>query len=227
MQTLGPGGSSTPSHVVVNGQSVDIVEDFVYLGSKISNTGRSEPDILRRLGLASSAMNSLRRIWRLKSLKLTTKLGIYRTCVIPVLLYGSETWTLLKPDLRRLESFHQRSQRSILGIQWFNFISNIEVTHRTGLPTINYQIQRRRTAFFGHVARLADNIPAKSALGIAVDSRRGKPPGPGWKRPRGRPRSSWQEQLGRPSVIDGMWDEAVGRGHRRSARRTFAVYADD
>ena len=53
------------------------------------------------------------------------------------------------------------------------------------------------------------------------------PPGPSWKRPRGRPRSSWQEQLGRPSVIDGMWDKAVGRGHRRSARRTFAVYADD
>ena len=94
------------------------------------------------------------------SLKLTAKLAICRTYIIPVLLYGSETWTLLKSDLNRLELFHMRCKHSILGIQWFYFVNNYEVTQRTCLPPINHLFQRRHTAFFGHVARLADNIPA-------------------------------------------------------------------
>ena len=92
--------------------------------------------------------------------ELNAKLAIYRTCIIPVLLYGSETWTLLKSDLNRLELFHMRCKHSILGIQWFYFVNNYEVTQRTCLPPINHLFQRRHTAFFGHVARLADNIPA-------------------------------------------------------------------
>ena len=57
---------------------------------------------------------------------------------------------------------------------------------------------------------------AKKALSIAINSRGGLAPAPGWKRPRGRPRSSWAQQLGRPSEINHMWHEAVGCGHRRS-----------
>ena len=61
IQVLNHTGNGTPSHFMVNGQSADVVEDFVYLGSKISSSRRCEPDVLRRLGLASSAMNNLRR----------------------------------------------------------------------------------------------------------------------------------------------------------------------
>ncbi|XP_038054698.1 uncharacterized protein LOC119726920 [Patiria miniata] len=126
----------------------------------------------------------------------------------PTIDYGSETWTLLNSDLRRLESFHLRCQRAILGIQWYDFVSNNEVFHRTRLPTIIHQIQHRRTAFFGHVARLADNIQAKTVLGIAINSKRGQRPTSGWKT-LCRPRSSCLEQLERPSQIDCMWNEAV------------------
>jgi len=55
------------------------------------------------------------------------KIGLYNALVISVLLYGSETWTLLKADERRLEVFHMNCQRRILGIRWFHFVTNASV----------------------------------------------------------------------------------------------------
>jgi len=54
--------------------------------------------------------------------------ALYDAFVISVLLYGSETWTLLKADERRLEAFHMNCQRRILGIRWFHFVTNASVT---------------------------------------------------------------------------------------------------
>ena len=77
IQVLNKSGNGTPPpHFMVNGQSVDVVEDFINLGSQISNFGRCEPDVLRRLGLASSAINKLHRFWKLKRLNCATKLAI-------------------------------------------------------------------------------------------------------------------------------------------------------
>jgi hypothetical protein len=115
VQNLSPGAPTLG--ILVRGQAVESVEDFNYLGSIITADGRCGPDMARRMSLASSAMNDLRRVWRNGRLKLHSKLRIYMTCVVPVLLYGSETWVLLKSDMSRLEAFHMRCQRRILGIR--------------------------------------------------------------------------------------------------------------
>jgi len=57
-----------------------------------------------------------------------TALQVYNALVISVLLYGSETWTLLEADERWLEAFHMNCQRRILGIRWFHFARNASVT---------------------------------------------------------------------------------------------------
>lgn len=81
-----------------------------------------------------------------------------------------------------------------------------------GLPV--WVIQCRRSAFFCHVARLADNTPAKNALCIASNSRGGLAPAPGWKISRGRPRSSWGKQL--PGLVKSTtklyrtWTQEIG-----------------
>ena len=110
--------------------------------------------MLRRLGIASSAMNSLSRVWSQSKLSLKTKLQIYQTCIVSVLLYGSETLTLLTADLNRLQAFHMRCQRRILGVKWQDKVRNVTITERTGLPNIHDLINKRRTALFGHVADL-------------------------------------------------------------------------
>ena len=107
-------------------------------------------------------------------MSLQTKIRLYNALVISVLLYGSETWTLLKADERRLEAFHINCQRRILGIRWFHFVTNASVTSQTGEECLAIRICRRRLSIFGHVRRLPEATLAHSALRLAVDARTGK-----------------------------------------------------
>jgi len=86
--------TATPSSVYISGNPVEVVESFVYLGSEIHSSGSSEPEVLRRTGLAKSCFNLMNRgIWR-SSISVLTKVQLYCTYIQPVLLYGSETWAL-------------------------------------------------------------------------------------------------------------------------------------
>jgi len=115
---------STPAPVTVNGNTVDPVEEFTYLGSLQSSHSNSRPEYIRHIGLAGSAMKRLDCVWSRSNLSIPTKICIYSTCILPVLLYGSETWTLTQTDWKSLDSFHMRCQRRILHISWHDFVSN-------------------------------------------------------------------------------------------------------
>jgi len=79
-----------PSTILIDGVPVEGVEEFIYLGSKQSSNGYSRPDVLRRIGLAYSVMNSLQRVWKCSSLNINTKVHLYQALVMSVLLYGAE-----------------------------------------------------------------------------------------------------------------------------------------
>jgi len=214
------GRAVSQSGVFVEGQGVESVIHFCYLGSVQDSDGRSYPDILRRIGIASSQMNSLSRVWSHRKLSLSTKLRIYQTCILPIALYGSESWTLLFTDSKRLQAFHMRCQRRILGVKWQDRVTNVSVAKSTGLPQVADIINTRRTALFGHVVRLADRTPAHRALRIAVDARSGQHPSPSWRRPRGRARDTWLRPLMKSDTpIQMQWDNAVLRGHGHTAQR--------
>jgi len=183
--------------VQLQGHVVESTDRFTYLGSDIHSSERSTPEILRRIGLASNIFGRLVNIWKRTGLSLQTKIRLYNALVISVLLYGSETWTLLKADERRLEAFHMNCQRRILGIRWFHFVTNASVTCQTGEEGLAIRICRRQLSIFGHVRRLQEATPAHSALRLAVDARTGGKPDtrPEWKRQRGRPCRTWVQQI--------------------------------
>jgi len=81
-------------------------------------------------------MSSLSNIWRDQGLSLSTKTRIYQTLVVSVLLYASETWTLLSADVKTLEAFHMKYQRQILRIRWQDHVRNDEVAAHTGLRPV-------------------------------------------------------------------------------------------
>jgi len=108
-----------------------------------------------------------------------------------------------------------KCQRRILGIRWQDFVRDPEVSLRTGLAPVYDRITKGRNATFGHVARLPDNIPARQATLRQVELSVGRPPDPTWKRPPGRPRTKWTDQLCRdnnnvPTAT--LWRQAIGRG---------------
>jgi len=121
------------------------------LGSIQSSSGRCYPDIHRRIGVASSAMHAMQRCWRHQRLSLDTKLRLYQTCVLQILLYGADTWILLANDIRRLQSFHMGCQRQILGVRWQDHVKNVDIADTTGLPNITDIVDKKRHALFGHI----------------------------------------------------------------------------
>jgi len=223
LQSVGSDSGPNLLNVVVDGNPVDLVENFTYLGSIQTSDGYCRSNIARRIGLASSAMSSLNNIWNAKHLSIQTKVRVNETLVLSILLYASETWTLLANDIKAIESFHMKCQRRILGIRRHDFVCNSGVSLRTGLAPVSDWITRGRNAIFGHVARMQDNTPAHQAMLCQVELSVGRPPDPLWKRPPGRPRTTkWTDQLRHDNnvPIATLWRQATGRGHSRAKLRS-------
>ena len=133
-------------------------------------------------------MSSLQRIWKDRNLSTTTKVRVYQALVTSVLLYASETWTVLASDLRTLEAFHMKCQRQLLQVKWHQFVPNDQISAVTNLTSISSTISCRRNAVFGHIARLDEEVPAHKALRHHIDPTLGRLPSREWKCPSGRPR---------------------------------------
>ena len=143
---------------------VEGVEHFPYLGSIISASGRLDKEVEERIAKASRES-----IFLDKNLYRVTKAKIYQACVLSTLLYGSECWVPLKKHLRKLDSFHHRCVRMILGIsnhqQWIQRISTRQVLSQWGdTEPVSVKITRRRLEWLGHLARMPEHRLPKSAL---------------------------------------------------------------
>jgi len=98
--------STSSSTVQVTDGHVEVVDAFVCLGCMIDSSGGSRGEVLRRIGLAWSCMNILeRRIWK-SSISPETKLHLYQTYTVPVLMYGCETWAGPPQSTCSLASMH-------------------------------------------------------------------------------------------------------------------------
>ena len=109
------GDGPRPLPINIGNDSVEFVDSFVYLGSLITNNGDMKPEIDRRRGIAATTMRSLwQPLWRHRSISIKTKLRIYNTAILPILLYGAETRPLNKILASRIDGFESRSFRTII-----------------------------------------------------------------------------------------------------------------
>ena len=123
--------------ITIDNYELDAVCQFTYLGSTITDNLSLDAEIDKRIGKAASTLARLTaRVWTSPKLSAKTKMAVYNACVISTLLYGSETWTTYAGQERRLNSFHLRSIRCILGISWQDKVTNADVLSRAGLPTM-------------------------------------------------------------------------------------------
>jgi len=97
-------------------------------------------------------------------------------------------WTIRKVDSDRIQSFHMQALRRILGIRWYDKVSNAASSQWENETT-------RRHSLFGHICRLPENIPALQALQLSIEVHTGTRPAVDWKRPPGRPRRNWLQQV--------------------------------
>ena len=123
---MGQDVHNAPS-ININEHILDTVQDFTYLGSTI--TSNLSTDV--KIGKASSAMSRLtNRVRENGALTENTRFQVYKACVLSVLLYGGETWTIYAKQELRLNTFLLRCLGRILGITWQDHIPNTEVLKR-------------------------------------------------------------------------------------------------
>ena len=143
-------------NIKVYGEEVEQVSEFKYLGSIISADGCLDKELTARLQKAAGAFNSLYPVWNNRNIWTNTKIRIYKAAVLTILCYGCETWNTTVSQMRRLETFHQRSMRKILKIRWFHKVKNVEVLRRAKTGCLEDHIGSMRLRWFGHVTRMPE-----------------------------------------------------------------------
>ena len=97
--------SANTTPITLEGESLEEVDEFTYLGSIVDKQGGTEADVKARIGKARVAYLLLKPIWSAKDLTITTKLRIFNSNVKPVLLYGAETWRTTVNTTYKIQTF--------------------------------------------------------------------------------------------------------------------------
>ena len=162
------------------------VNSYCYLGDNVNGGGGSELAVTRRIGLGWKAFNSVssmlcgkRHTWYIKG-------QIYRTCVRPVMTYGSKTWVVRSVEESILRRAEKRMLRMMCGVQLADGVSTKKLMVRLGLDSTIVKVVRQGSLrWLGHVVRKEDDDCVKQAWRFeVVGSRR-----------RGRPRLTWEGMM--------------------------------
>ena len=176
--------TSSQNHITIQGNDIDNINDFVFLGSSVPNV---KTDIDRRIALASTAFGRLRNsVWNKRNISLKLKMRLFRALILPIAIYASETWVLTTKEENKLNVFEMRCLRSIIGVSRRDRIRNVDIRRMTqSEKTIVEVIKIKRLKWFGHVCR-------KPNTSLVYQSFKQDFPN---KRPRGRPPKRWSDHI--------------------------------
>ena len=102
----------------IDGETVETVSDFIFLGSKITADGDCSHEIKRHLVLGRKVMTNLDGIFKSRDITLSTKVHLVKAMVFPVVMYGCENWTVKKAEHRRIDAFELWCWSRLLRIPW-------------------------------------------------------------------------------------------------------------
>ena len=102
----------------INGETMETVTDFIFLGSKITADGDCIHEIKRCLLLGRKVMINLDRTLKSRDITLPTKVRLVKAMVFPVVMYGCESWTIKKAEHQRIDGFELWHCRRLLRVPW-------------------------------------------------------------------------------------------------------------
>ena len=102
----------------IDGETVETVVDFIFLGFKTTADGDCSHEIKRLLLLGSKVMTNLDSILKSREITFLTKVCLIKGTVFPVVIYGCESWTIKKAEHRRIDAFELWFWRKLLRIPW-------------------------------------------------------------------------------------------------------------
>ena len=174
----------------IDGETVETMSDFIYLGSKISADGDCSHEIKRRLLLGRKVMTNLDSILKSRDITLPTKVRLVKAMIFLVVMYGCESWTVKKAEHRRIDAFELWCWRRLLRVPWTARTSNSSILKETS-PGCSLEglMLKLKLQYLGHLMPRVDSLEKTLMLR-----------GIGGRRRRGRQRMRWLD-----GIIDSMY----------------------
>jgi len=159
----------------IDGETVETVSDFIFLGSQITADGDCSHEIKRRLLLGRKVMTNLDSIFKSRDITLPTKVRLVKAMVFPVVVYGCESWTVKKAECQRIDAFELWCWRRLLRVPWTARRSNQSILKEIGPGcSLGGLMLKLRLQYFGHLMRRVDSLEKTLMLeGIGGRRRRG------------------------------------------------------
>jgi len=136
----------------IDGETVETVSHFIFLGSKITAHGDCSHEIKRRLLLGRKVMTNLDSIFKSRDITLLTKVRLVKAMVFPVVMYGCESWTVKKSEHRRIDAFELWCWRRLLRVPWTARRSKQSILKEIS-PGISLEgmMLKLKLQYFGHL----------------------------------------------------------------------------
>ena len=138
----------------IDGETVETLSNFTFLGSKITANGDCSHEIKRCLLLGRNVMTNLDSIFKSRDITLPTKLHLVKAMVFPVVMYGCESWTVKKAECWRIDAFELWCWRRLLRVPWTARRSNQSILKEIN-PGISLEgmMLKLKLQYFGHLMR--------------------------------------------------------------------------
>ena len=162
----------------IDGETVETVSDFNFLGSKITADGDCSHEIKRSLLLGRKVMTNLDSILKSRDITLPTNVHLVKAMFFPVVMYGCESWTIKKAEHQRIDAFELWYWRRLLRVPWTAKRSNQSILKEIS-PEYSLEglMLKLKLQYFGHLMWRTESFEKTLMLG-KIEGRRRR----GWQR---------------------------------------------
>ena len=157
----------------IDGETIETVTDFIFLGSKIAADGDCSHEIKRSLLLGRKVMTYLDSILKSIDITLPTKVHLFKAMVFPVVMYGCKSWTIKKTEHQRIDAFELWCWRRLLRVPWTARRSDQSILKEIS-PEYSLEglMLKLKLQYFGHLMRRDDSLEKTLMLGKIEGRRR-------------------------------------------------------
>ncbi|XP_045454782.1 uncharacterized protein LOC123664232 [Melitaea cinxia] len=145
--------NGTEEPIYVLGNAIEYVDEYVYLGQIISLKDLTSKEVEKRIGNAWKRFWSLREIFKNEEISMAIKRKLFNTCIVPILTYGCQTWSLTKAQTKKLETCQNAMNRSMMGKKLSDKIRITTIKNYTKTNNVTVIIKKLKWKWAGHTVR--------------------------------------------------------------------------